>query len=55
MISKINTPFKHVKDKGDINQQDFKIAVVPNLNNFHSIEVVNRVSETQLHTSRIFN
>ena len=32
--------------KREINQQDFKI--VDNLNNFHSLEVVDRVSEAQL-------
>ena len=36
--------------KRDINQQDFKIVDThfSNLNNFHSLEVVGRVSETQL-------
>ena len=39
-----------LKIKCDINQQDFKRAdlILVNLNNFHSLEVVDRVSETQL-------
>ena len=38
-----------LKIKRDINQQDFKIVDLhlSNLNNFHSLEVVDRVSETQ--------
>ena len=34
--------------KSDINQQDFFTSILLNLNNFHSLEVVDRVSETQL-------
>ena len=36
--------------KCDINQQDLKklTSILSNLNNFHSLEVVDRVSETQL-------
>ena len=36
--------------KCDIKQQDFKLltCILSNLNNFHSLEVVDRVSETQL-------
>ena len=38
--------------KCDINQQDLKrVDLHLNLNNFHSIEAVNRVSETQLQMS----
>ena len=39
-----------VKIKCDINQQDLKrlTSILSNLNNCHSLEVVNRVSETQL-------
>ena len=39
-----------LKIKCDINQQDLKTAdlILSNLNNFHSLEVVDRVSETQL-------
>ena len=40
-----------LKIKCDINQQDFKkemTSILSNLNNFHSLEVVDRVSETQL-------
>ena len=39
-----------VKIKCDINQQDLKRVDLhfSNLNNFHSLEVVDRVSETQL-------
>ena len=35
--------------KRDINQQDFKIVDThfSNLNNFHSVEVVDRVSDAQ--------
>ena len=39
-----------VKIKCDINQQDLKkqlTSILSNLNNFHSLEVVDRVSETQ--------
>ena len=38
------------KIKRDMNQQDFKIVnlYLVNLNNFHSFEVVDSVSETQL-------
>ena len=38
--------------KRAINQQDLEIVDLyfsPSLNNFHSLEIVNRVSETQLH------
>ena len=36
--------------KCDIKQQDLKelTSILSNLNNFHSLEVVDRVSETQL-------
>ena len=40
-----------LKIKYDINQQDLKrvdLSILSNLNNFHSLEVVDRVSETQL-------
>ena len=39
-----------LKIKRKIKQQDLKIVDLPlsNLNNFHSLEVVDRVSETQL-------
>ena len=42
-----------LKIKCDINQQDLKrvdqlMAILSNLNNFHSLEVVDRVSETKL-------
>ena len=37
--------------KREINQQDFKIVYLHFVNNFHSLEVVNRVSETQLQVS----
>ena len=39
-----------LKTKYDINQQYLKTVDLhlANLNNFHSLEVVNRVSETQL-------
>ena len=40
-----------VKIKSDINQQDLKFADLhffSNVDNFHSLEVVGRVSETQL-------
>ena len=42
-----------LKIKCDINQQDLKdlTAILSNLNNFHSLEVVDRVSETQLQVS----
>ena len=45
--------------KRDINQQDFKIVdfhhYMSNPNYFHSVEVVNRVSETQLQVSENCN
>ena len=37
---------KHVKDKTAIIKNSFVILL--NLNNFHSLEVVDRVSKTQL-------
>ena len=39
-----------LKLKRDINQQDFLslTSILPNRNNFHSLQVVDRVSETQL-------
>ena len=40
-----------LKIKCDIKQQDLKkqlTSIFSNLNNFHSLEVVDRVSETQL-------
>ena len=39
-----------LKIKSDINQQDLKFVtfILSNLNNFHSLEVVDRVSETQI-------
>ena len=39
-----------LKIKCDINQQSLNklTAILSNLNNFHSLEVVDRVSETQL-------
>ena len=39
-----------LKMKCDIDQQDLKrvISILSNLNNFHSLKVVDRVSETQL-------
>ena len=38
-----------LKIKGDIKQQDLKgfTSILSNLNNFHSLEVVDRGSETQ--------
>ena len=38
-----------LKVKGDISQQYLKtVDILSNMNNFHSLEVVDRVSETQL-------
>ena len=41
-----------LKIECDINQQDLKTvtltSILSNLNNFHSLEVVDRVSETQV-------
>ena len=39
-----------LKIKCDIDHQDLKgvASILSNLNNFHSLEVVDRVSETQL-------
>ena len=44
-----------LKIKRDINQQDFKISILSNLNNFHSLEVVDRVSEEQLQVGEYSN
>ena len=47
-----------LKLKRDINQQAFWIVdliMLPHLNNFHSLEVVDRVSETQLQVSKNSN
>ena len=45
------------KIKREINQQDFKIVDFhfENLNNFHSIEAVDRASETQLQVAENSN
>ena len=40
-----------LKKKHDLNQQDLKINMI----NFHSLEVVDRVSETQLQMSENSN
>ena len=39
-----------LKKKCDINQQDLKqlTSILSNLDNFHSLEALDRVSETQL-------
>ena len=45
-----------LKIKCDINQQDLKkrvTSILSNLNNFHSLEVVDRDSETQLQVGEI--
>ena len=53
--------FDHVKIglQRDINQHDFKIesltSILSNVNNFHSLEVVDRVSETQFQVSENSN
>ena len=46
-----------LKAKPDLNQEDFTIGELhlSNLNNFHSLELVNRVSETQLQVSENSN
>ena len=43
--------------KHDLNQQDFKIVdlIFSNLNNFHSLQIVDRVSETQLQAGENYN
>ena len=47
---KLFNPLNLVKIKSGINQQDLKFFAIHfvKLNNFHSLEVVDRVSETQL-------
>ena len=47
----------NILKKRDIDPQVFKIVdpIMQNLNNFHSLEVVNRVSETQLRVSENSN
>ena len=44
-------------DKSDINQQDlhFFTSIMSNLNNFYSLEVVDRVSETHLQVGQNSN
>ena len=46
-----------LKIKCDINQQYLKTVdlILSNLNNFHSLEVVDRVSETQLQVGEKFS
>ena len=46
-----------LKIKCDINQQDLNelTSILSNLNNFHSLEVVDRVSETQLRVGENLN
>ena len=55
-ISTLSTTFIMLKIKCDINQQDLKrVNHLSNLNNFHSLEVVDRVSETQLQVGKNSN
>ena len=46
-----------LKIKHEVNQQYLKIVklILSNLNNFHSLEVVDRVNETQLHVGENSN
>ena len=45
-----------LKIKCDINQQDLKrVDILSNLYNLHSLEVVDRVSETQLQVGEYSN
>ena len=48
-----------LKIKRDINKHDFKLnlltSILSNLNNFLSLEVVDRVSETQIQVSENYN
>ena len=46
-----------LQTKRDINQQDLKIfdSHLSNLNNIHSLEVVDRVSETQLQVGESYS
>ena len=50
MFYKQSQPLNMVKIKRYINQQDFKMltSIWSNIYIFHALEVVNRVSETQL-------
>ena len=46
-----------LKIKPDINQQDLEIvitSILSDLNNFHLLEVVDRVSETQIQVGENF-
>ena len=56
-ISTLSTSINMLKIKCDINQQDLKRVdlFLSNLNNFHSLEVVDRVSETQLRVGKNSN
>ena len=40
-----------LKIKCDINQQDLKTSILSDLYNFHSLEVVDRISETDTTSS----
>ena len=46
-----------IKIKRDINQQSLKIVnlILTNMNNFHPLEVVDRVSETQVQVDENWN
>ena len=46
-----------LKIKRDMNQQDLKIVdlIFANLNNFYSLEVVDRVSEIQIQVDKNLN
>ena len=56
-ISTLSTSLNMLKIKCDINQQDLKRVdlLLSNLNNFHSLEVVDRVSETQVRVGKNSN
>ena len=58
VISTLNTSFSryHRQNVTPINNISKSLtSIVSNLNNFHSLEVVNRVSETQLQVSENSN
>ena len=48
---------EYVNIQRDVNQQDFKIfdLYIVNVDNFHSFEVVDRVSETQIQVGKNSN
>ena len=47
--------FKHIKNKTCHQSANFENRRTPNLDNFHPLEVLDRVSETQLQVGGNYN